>query len=139
MSRTGFVALCLGLAACAAEPIALTTDTDAPVGLDGVLPTGDWGGDGYTLAIADDGSGWLHAICGGGRIDENPVRADAGQLSLHFTYRASHPYGTTFPESPATLVGFVDATQIAGTLTIDGEAEGVILAYGEEGFTQACQ
>ncbi|MCB9760410.1 MAG: hypothetical protein H6739_11280 [Alphaproteobacteria bacterium] len=103
----------------------------------GPLPSGTWGGDGYTLDVPEDGAPVLRGACGQGVV-EGPLVADA-QSAVVAELTWTTPSGA---EEPGRIDASARGRKLTGHLVVGSFPEmidDIELKRGREGTLGACE
>jgi len=118
--------------------IALMNSCYAP--LDGQLATGVWGGEHWSLTVADDGSALLEGDCSHAEL-AGPLAATDGELVVEFDLVGEGgpvPDTGWGPGEPALLSAKVSATRLAGTVEVRGATEDIVVVLGDAPNLMKC-
>lgn len=118
--------------------IALLTGCFSP--LDGQLAAGVWGGEHWSLTVADDGSASLEGDCSHAEL-AGPLVATDGELTVEFDLVGEGgpvPDTGWGPGEPATLTAKVSATRLEGTVEVGGATEDIVVVLGDAPNLMKC-
>ncbi len=118
--------------------IALLSGCFAP--LDGQLPAGLWGGEHWSLTVAEDGSAQLEGDCSHADLP-GPLVATDGDLVVTFDLVGEGgpvPDTGWGPGEPAELDAMVSPTRVEGTIEVGGASEAFVVVLGDAPNLMKC-